>query len=103
MQFDSNLSTESVMMVDIKKITSLLQEAVDPSRVTDRDFDMIPYSRDLSPAEQKMPTHVVMPETREEIQAILKIGNEHNHPVYIRGGGTSHWDAFLPQEPGIMR
>ena len=90
------------MMVNIKKVTALLQEIVSPSRVTDRDFDMIPYSRDLSPAEQKMPTHVVMPETREEIQAILKVANDQDVPVYIRGGGTSHWDAFLPQEPGIM-
>ena len=89
-------------MVNIKKVTALLQEAVSPSRVTDRDFDMIPYSRDLSPADQKMPTHVVMPETREEIQAILKVANDQDVPVYIRGGGTSHWDAFLPQEPGIM-
>jgi FAD/FMN-containing dehydrogenase len=89
-------------MPDIKKITSLLQKAMDQTRVTDRNFDMIPYSRDLSPAEQKMPTHVVMPETKEEIQAILKIANDNDIPVYIRGGGTSHWDAYLPQEPGIL-
>ncbi|TET08789.1 MAG: FAD-binding oxidoreductase [Candidatus Thorarchaeota archaeon] len=68
-------------MVDIKKVTSLLQEVVTSSRVTDKDFDMIPYSRDLSPADQKMPTHVVLPDSREEIQAILKIANEQDVPV----------------------
>ena len=78
-------------MVDIKKVTKLLS-----------DFDLIPYSRDLSPAKQKLPTHIVLPATREEIQGILKIANDENVPVYIRGGGTSHWDAFLAQEPGIM-
>lgn len=89
-------------MVSKEKLTKLLSEALGPARVTDKDFDLITYSRDLSPAEPKMPTHVVMPHTRDEVQAILKIANEHDVPVYIRGGGTSHWDAFLAQEPGIM-
>jgi glycolate oxidase len=89
-------------MVDIAKITKLLVDVVGEDRVTDKDFDLIPYSRDLSPADQKMPTHAVMPESREEIQEILKIANKHDIPLYIRGGGTSHWDAFLPQESGIM-
>ncbi len=88
-------------MADVD-ITSLLSSIVGPERVTDKDFDIIPYSRDLSPARQKFPTHVVMPETKEEIQEILRIANEHDIPVYIRGGGTSHWDAYLPQEPGIL-
>ncbi len=89
-------------MVDVAKITRLLTEIVCSERVSDRDFDLIPYSRDLSPARQKLPTHVILPESREEIQGILKIANEENVPVYVRGGGTSHWDAYLAQEPGIM-
>ncbi|MEM4735329.1 MAG: FAD-binding oxidoreductase [Candidatus Thorarchaeota archaeon] len=89
-------------MPDLNRLTRLLAEIVGPDRVTDRDFDLIPYSRDLSPATQKVPTHVVMPENREEIQSILRLANKMNVPVYVRGGGTSHWDAYLPQEPGIM-
>jgi FAD/FMN-containing dehydrogenase len=89
-------------MVDVAKVTHLLCEVISPERVSDRDFDIIPYSRDLSPASQKFPTHVVLPETREELQKILKIANQEDVPVYIRGGGTSHWDAYLAQEPGIM-
>jgi glycolate oxidase len=89
-------------MIDVAKVTRLLREVVEPERVSDRDFDLIPYSRDLSPASQKLPTHVVLPESREEIQGILKVANQENVPVYIRGGGTSHWDAYLAQEPGIM-
>ncbi|MFX1261173.1 MAG: FAD-binding oxidoreductase [Promethearchaeota archaeon] len=87
-------------MVDMKKITELLVNVVGSDRVTDKDFDIIPYSRDLSPAKQKMPSHVVMPETREEIQDVLRIANDIDVPVYVRGGGTSHWDAFLPQVSG---
>ncbi|MGQ4912254.1 MAG: FAD-binding oxidoreductase [Candidatus Thorarchaeota archaeon] len=89
-------------MVEREKITRLLIDVVGERRVTDKDFDLVAYSRDLSPAQQKLPTHVVLPETREEIQQILRIANEHDVPVYIRGGGTSHWDAYLAQEPGIM-
>ncbi|MCK5238293.1 MAG: FAD-binding oxidoreductase [Candidatus Thorarchaeota archaeon] len=89
-------------MVDVPKITQLLSEVVGPEKVSDKDFDIIPYGRDLSPAKQKLPTHIVMPETREEIQGILKIANDYDVPVYVRGGGTSHWDAYLAQEPGIM-
>lgn len=89
-------------MVDVKRVTELLSDIVGSNRVSDKDFDLIPYSRDLSPAKQKMPTHVVLPESREEIKKILMVANSENTPVYIRGGGTSHWDAFLAQEPGIM-
>ncbi|MHA2361582.1 MAG: FAD-binding oxidoreductase [Candidatus Thorarchaeota archaeon] len=89
-------------MVDIEKIGKLLAEVVGKERVSNKAFDLIPYTRDLSPAKPKMSTHVVMPKSREEIQGILRIANEHNVPVYVRGGGTSHWDAYLPQEPGIM-
>jgi len=89
-------------MVDASKITKMLVDIVGPERVTDRDFDLIPYSRDLGPASQKLPTHIVMPETREHIQQILKLANEQNVPAYVRGGGTSHWDAYLAQQSGIM-
>lgn len=89
-------------MVDAAKLTLLLSKVVSPERVSDRDFDLIPYSRDLSPAKQKQPTHVVLPDSKEEIQCILRIANQENVPVYVRGGGTSHWDAYLAQEPGIM-
>ncbi len=89
-------------MFDVNKLTKLLSEAIGSDRVTDRDFDLIAYSRDLSPAKPKLATHVVMPESREEIQEILEIANQNDVPVYIRGGGGSHWDAFLPQEPGIL-
>ena len=89
-------------MIDVDKITRLLAEVVGSDRVSDKHFDLIPYGRDLSPAKEKLPTHVVMPKSREEIQGILKIANKHDVPIYIRGGGTSHWDAFLAQEPGIM-
>ncbi|RDE14102.1 MAG: hypothetical protein C4K48_07230 [Candidatus Thorarchaeota archaeon] len=89
-------------MVDAAKITRLLAKVVGPERVSDKDFDLIPYSRDLSPARQKLPTHVVLPQSKEEIQGILRIANQENVPVYVRAGGTSHWDAYLAQEPGIM-
>lgn len=87
---------------DTETVTKLLGEIVGSERVTDKDFDIIAYSRDLSPAKPKKATHIVMPESREEIQRILALANEHDIPIYLRGGGTSHWDAFLPQEPGIL-
>jgi FAD/FMN-containing dehydrogenase len=89
-------------MVSNKELTRLLSDATSSDRVTDKPFDLISYSRDLSPAKPKIPTHIVMPETKEEIQAILRIANENDTPVYVRGGGGSHWDAYLPQQPGIL-
>ncbi|MGV9103735.1 MAG: FAD-binding oxidoreductase, partial [Candidatus Thorarchaeota archaeon] len=89
-------------MADTEKVTELLSEIVGSDRVTDKDYDIIAYSRDLSPAKPKKATHIVMPESKEEIQRILDLANTHDIPIYLRGGGTSHWDAFLPQEPGIL-
>ncbi|MHA1246587.1 MAG: FAD-binding oxidoreductase [Candidatus Thorarchaeota archaeon] len=89
-------------MADKSLLLERLREIVGPERVTDREFDLIAYSRDLSPASPKMPLCAVMPESRDEIAEILRVANELEVPVYLRGGGTSHWDAYLAQEPGIM-
>ncbi len=91
-----------MMIVLSERIEQVLVEIVGADRVTSKDFDLIPYSRDLSPAKQKFPRFVVMPTNKEEIQEILKAANQHEFPVYVRGGGTSHWDAYLCQEPGVL-
>ncbi len=48
------------------------------------------YSNDLCPlGSPKMPDYVIMPNTKEEIAAIIKLLNEHKIHYAIRGNGTA--------------
>ena len=79
-----------------------LSAIVGPSNVTDLDFDLFSYSRDLSPARARTASVVVRPKSTDEVSAITRLANGNHVPVYVRGGGTSHWAAWLPVKGGIL-
>ena len=49
-----------------------------------------------------MPQVVVMPNTAEEVAAVLKLCNEHTIPVTPRGGGTGLSGGALPVKGGVV-
>ncbi len=58
--------------------------------VSDYDFALLAYMRDVSPFYGKVkPGIIVKPSTTEEVSEIVKIANETKTPVIPRGGGTS--------------
>jgi glycolate oxidase len=63
--------------------------------------DLIPYSFDGTAALQQMPAAVVLPRTREEIAAILRLASETGTPVVTRGSGTGLSGGSLPS-PGCL-
>ncbi|MHA2149125.1 MAG: FAD-binding oxidoreductase, partial [Candidatus Thorarchaeota archaeon] len=79
-----------------------LVNIVGPENASDRDFELEAYTRDLSSAPEKRASFVVRPSTTEQVASILKIANRYKVPVYIRGGGTSHWGEWLPLQGGIL-
>ncbi|TZE82522.1 FAD-binding oxidoreductase [Calorimonas adulescens] len=57
--------------------------------VTDEDFALIPYSRDVSAFAPVKPGIVVRPGSTEEVSEIVKLANRTGFPVTLKGGGQS--------------
>jgi len=72
------------------------------SRVTNKPIDLQAYSRDISPAREALASFVVKPQSTDEISKLLRVANKYNVPVYVRGGGTSHWAGWLPVKGGVL-
>ena len=61
-----------------------------------------PYECDGLSVYRQLPLLVVLPETVEQVQQILRICYEHQIPVVARGAGTSLSGGALPLENGVL-
>lgn len=85
-----------------QEIYEILAGIVKPENLTDYDFDLYAYSRDLSPAKARLASFVARPGSTVEVSSIMRVANQHKIPVYVRGCGCSHWAGWLPVEGGIL-
>lgn len=86
------------------EIIEKLKSLVGPKNIlTDADA-MQPYSHDevTDPAYHHMPDAVVLPETAEQVSAIVKLANEHHFPVIPRGAGTGLACGAVPIYGGVV-
>ncbi|RAL26420.1 FAD-binding oxidoreductase [Thermoflavimicrobium daqui] len=68
----------------------------------DSSNDLYSYSFDATPIYQSMPDAVIIPETVEQVAAILKLANEHKIPIVTRGSGTNLAGGTIPIKGGIV-
>ncbi|MDU2063931.1 MAG: FAD-binding oxidoreductase [Sporomusaceae bacterium] len=75
----------------------------DKKVITDPDI-MEPYSHDEVPDSQyaHMPDVVVLPETTEEVSAVVKLANKYLIPLVPRAAGTGLACGVVPQLGGIV-
>ena len=66
------------------------------------DNELTVYETDALTAYRSKPLAVVLPETTEQVAAILTYCNENRIPVVARGAGTSLCGGSLPQEDSII-
>lgn len=59
------------------------------------------YSYDAS-GQNFMPEAVALPETREQVAALLRLANEHRFPVIPRGAGSGTTGGALPVQGGLV-
>lgn len=64
--------------------------------------DLHPYECDGLSAYRKLPLAVVLPDTIEQVQAIVKLCSELDVPVVARGAGTGLSGGALPHEQGVL-
>ncbi len=64
--------------------------------------DLRPYECDGLSAYRRLPLLVTLPDTIEQVQAVMRLCNEFNIPVVARGAGTGLSGGALPFEQGVL-
>ena len=75
---------------------------MDDESVLREDEDLFPYESDGLAVYKQKPPLVVLPETIDQVQNILKICHELKVPVVARGAGTGLSGGALPLKNGIV-
>ncbi len=79
-----------------------LRDAIGADKVKDDDVVLVAYASDSSFVPFRKPNWVVLPETREDVIAILKLANKHKIPVAAFGRGVNIAGYGVPSEGGIV-
>jgi len=87
----------------VPEVTKLFADVVASDRVLAGEAASDDYGHDEAlGAEPVVPAAVVIPETTDEVAAILRVANEHGIPVTARGSGTGLSGAAIPRPDGIV-
>ena len=84
------------------EIIAALGQIVPGEGLITSDNELTVYETDALTAYRSKPLAVVLPETTEQVAAILTYCNENRIPVVARGAGTSLCGGSLPQEDSII-
>jgi glycolate oxidase len=88
--------------VDKSALLLRLREILPPEALLSEAEDLRPYECDGLSAYRRLPMLVTLPETIEQVQAILRICHELQVPVVARGAGTGLSGGALPHEQGLL-
>jgi glycolate oxidase len=84
------------------EIVAALRAIVPGEGVIDSEREMRPYESDGLTAYRQLPMVVVLPETTEQVSAVLKYCHQHGIKVVPRGAGTSLSGGALPLQDGVL-
>jgi len=84
------------------QVVEELAKIVGSDYVSNDQADLYVYSYDLTPAETRWPDLVVLPESLEEVRAIIQLADHEKIPVipYVAGGNVG--GLTIPLEGGII-
>jgi glycolate oxidase len=88
--------------VDTKAFFAELRSVLPPDALIVDKEALKPYECDGLAALRTVPLAVVLPETEEQVVAILKLCHAHRVPVVARGAGTSLSGGSMPHAQGIV-
>jgi len=84
------------------KIVAALRHIVPGEGVIEQETGRRPYESDGLTAYRALPMAVVLPDTVEQVRAVLAYCHESNVKVVPRGAGTSLSGGALPLEDGVL-
>ncbi|MBB98950.1 MAG: FAD-binding oxidoreductase [Rhodobacteraceae bacterium] len=84
------------------EIVAALKRLVPGEGVIDAAVEMRAYESDALTAYRQLPLVVVLPETVEQVSAVLRYCHENNVKVVPRGAGTSLSGGALPVGDGVL-
>lgn len=86
-----------------------LVNTLGPERVARTEFDRMAYSHDFAALPKiallqwnLYPDYVVLPQTTEEVAALVKLSDESGLPIVPRGGGTGWYGGAVPNRGGVL-
>jgi glycolate oxidase len=79
-----------------------LARLVKPANLITTEDERRPYETDALTAYRRLPLAVVLPESTEEVSAVLAFLHEQGVPVVARGAGTSLAGGAIPQEDAVV-
>jgi glycolate oxidase len=78
-----------------------LEEAIGAEKVLSSPIDLIAYSFDGT-FEQHLPDAVVLPETNEEVSAVVRIASRYDVPIVPRGMSSGLAGGSIPVRGGVV-
>lgn len=79
-----------------------LQKLIPGEGVISDPTELVPYETDAFTAYRRVPLAVVLPETTQQVSAVLKYCDKAGLPVIPRGAGTSLAGGAIPQEDAVV-
>lgn len=84
-----------------EEIKNDIRQKIGADKVVDAPDRLAEYQKDES-MHSYAPELVVLAENAEDIQAVMKLANDHNFPVTPRGGGSGLAGGCLPECGGVV-
>ncbi len=88
--------------VDKEQLIPALQAILPAAALLSEREDLTPYECDGLSAYRQSPLLVAIPDTIEQVQAVLRTCYEMNVPVVARGAGTGLSGGALPHRQGVL-
>ena len=85
-----------------QELAEIFRRILPESSVIDQTTSLKAYECDGLSAYRQQPLLVLLPETIEQVQGIMKICHQHQLPVVTRGAGTGLSGGALPDPEGIV-
>ncbi|HIG64336.1 MAG TPA: FAD-binding protein [Methyloprofundus sp.] len=96
------MSHTSIEGVNRQQLIQQLQDVLPADAILSQPEDLRPYECDALSAYRQMPLIVVLPDTTEQVQSILRLCHKINLPIVARGAGTGLSGGALPNENGLL-
>lgn len=79
-----------------------LADLLPPNGLVHKQRELVPFETDAFVSYSRVPLAVALPETTEQVAAVMRYCNQHGIPVVPRGAGTSLAGGAIPQEDAVV-